>query len=1270
MRKERTKFGISARSFFVSIILLFSFLSVSQVAAACPSGMVSYWKFDEGSGTTAGDSIGANIGTIHGATWTNNGKFSKALDFDGSGNYVLVPDSNSLDLTTFTIEAWVKPDSIGGTECVVVKGNDGQENYEAMGGYGDGHFDLTIQWNDGSRNYFNMWNYLVAGQWVHIVTGYNGTNVFGYKNGVKVLDQYIGKTPMTNNQPLYIGTDTLMGGRYLDGIIDEVAIYNRALTQSEVTAHYNGGTGKDYCNMECGNGVVNASAVEQCDPPQTACTPAYGGSCQYCNNSCQYQAVQGGYCGDGICQTGSETHSSCVQDCPLCPGPNEQGLAGNLKLWVDANKASSITKDGSNRVSQWNDLSGNSNNFVQGDSNRRPTYLANILNGKPVIRISESTSQTMTTSTNFPSPVTVIYAVRMYDLSGAERMLSGLYNNWLLGYWGGSGKQAYFEGWVSPGGGVANDMNWHVYSAVIPGPGQNSKVYGDGMLLYSNQNGVTGPNGLSLSGHTAGSEFSNGDIAEVVVYNKALSDTERANIEKYLASKYGLSGMGTCEAGAPPETICDNSIDDDSDGLIDCADTVDCASDPACAVTCPTGMVSYWKFDDGTAKDSVGTNNGVIIGATATSGKVGGALYFPGNAFIDVPNSPSLSLSGPFSLETWVYPYSSSGAPHLIVKTNLGSQRSFEWYINNGRFDYYINNCCNWGPTLTVPSNTWSHLVLVYNGTNILSYVNAGTPAVMPGPSTLQINNQNNLLIGKRTDGLNFYGKMDEVAIYNRALTLSEIQQHYNSGNGKDYCSAGAPPDTDAPLTSIAISGASQVSGVYTDDVSVTLTATDNQGGSGVKFTKYKIDNGNWNTGTSFAVTCDLNCEKTIQYYSADNNDNIEGTKSTVISIDKRTANETVPTSGGTVSNEAGTLTVEIPSGALPEAMEVTVVTSERSFAPWDPNAWQPISQPLDIGPQCADIDNEADCQSTNGCMWLPEARCDSELFLAPVTITMPGDCSGVYGDLTQQRIMRFNEVSGSWEPVSTCTDLMDMGGGILSCTDPDSPVDRVSTWDTSACMMSVQTYHFSTYGVAFFLDDDNDGVWNVNDDCKGDAGIAAFNGCNAAISVRAENHTKVTVGKTTTSIKLPLVGLQVEVYDMQCVKNAKLTPAAKDFDAIRATCPVVVKKTTSSAGTAYLGAMAGKEYIIIGVLNGKTNSQLSTPTGTVFEGQILEKKLQYLTVPDITKMPPLNFLFDAIENGNFLVLVVTVAVAFGIGYYFGKEIRPKSARKARKRRR
>jgi hypothetical protein len=220
--------------------------------------------------------------------------------------------------------------------------------------------------------------------------------------------------------------------------------------------------------------------------------------------------------------------------------------------------------------------------------------------------------------------------------------------------------------------------------------------------------------------------------------------------------------------------------------------------------------------------------------------------------------------------------------------------------------------------------------------------------------------------------------------------------------------------------------------------------------------------------------------------------------------------------------------------------------------------------------------------------------------------------------------------------------------------------------------MMTVQTYTFSTYTVILFLDEDDDGIFDINDDCLNDVGIEAFNGCTAALLVKAENHTKVTVGKKTTSVKMPLAGLQVEVYDKACVSNAGLTPAAKDYDAIRATCPAVVNKTTDSAGAVYLGVNAGKEYVIIGVLNGATNSQLGTPTDTILEGQIIEKKLQYLTVPDITKLPPLNFLFDAIESGNFLVFVVTIAVAIGLGYYFGKNFSEAKApaKKTKKRKR
>jgi hypothetical protein len=75
---------------------------------------VAAYNFDQGSGPTASDSAGNHDGAIIGATWTSSGQIGSALDFDG-GDEVSIPDSAQLDFTSsFTLEAWVRPDSLSG----------------------------------------------------------------------------------------------------------------------------------------------------------------------------------------------------------------------------------------------------------------------------------------------------------------------------------------------------------------------------------------------------------------------------------------------------------------------------------------------------------------------------------------------------------------------------------------------------------------------------------------------------------------------------------------------------------------------------------------------------------------------------------------------------------------------------------------------------------------------------------------------------------------------------------------------------------------------------------------------------------------------------------------------------------------------------------------------------------------------------------------------------------------------------------------------------
>ena len=126
----------------------------------------------------------------------------------------------------------------------------------------------------------------------------------------------------------------------------------------------------------------------------------------------------------------------------------------------------------------------------------------------------------------------------LYDTTARDRILSGVNNNWLLGWWGGAEDQGYFEGWVTASGSPGASNNAYLYGVVQNG--NTSSVYRNGKLIVSNGNGTTGPNGLSVVGHLSQSEFSDAQVSEILVYAGALSDQQRQSVEAYLNGKYTL----------------------------------------------------------------------------------------------------------------------------------------------------------------------------------------------------------------------------------------------------------------------------------------------------------------------------------------------------------------------------------------------------------------------------------------------------------------------------------------------------------------------------------------------------------------------------------------------------------------------------------------------------------------------------------------------------------------------------------------------------------
>jgi len=228
---------------------LFFYLLFSQAAFAQPpvEGLIAHWSFDEGSGTTAQDSAGNNTGTLYnGPSWVT-GRAGYALSLDGINDYVEINDNNDLDLTggEFTLSAWIYPESYGG-------GLNGRIIDHGGGSEGSGGWSLLVNDYQNSSNLRlstkdeNTWNHIYSNinsiglnTWQHVaVTMGSGTVTF-YVNGQIAGQASDVPAPTDRNSPVRIGmraTDVL---RAFTGVIDDVRMYDRALSYQEIINLYN-----------------------------------------------------------------------------------------------------------------------------------------------------------------------------------------------------------------------------------------------------------------------------------------------------------------------------------------------------------------------------------------------------------------------------------------------------------------------------------------------------------------------------------------------------------------------------------------------------------------------------------------------------------------------------------------------------------------------------------------------------------------------------------------------------------------------------------------------------------------------------------------------------------------------------------------------------------------------------------------------------------------------------------------------------------------------
>jgi concanavalin A-like lectin/glucanase superfamily protein/fibronectin type III domain protein len=216
-----------------------AFSTEACLLCSLQTNLVGAYSFNEGSGTKVTDLSGRNNhGTISGATWTSSGRYGKALFFDGSNDWVTIADAASLDLTSgMTLEAWVYPTvTPSGWRTLIMKEKSGGAVY-----YLDANSDQNRPvvgglFSSGTQKLYGG-SRLTSYTWTHLAATYNGSTQRLYVNGVQVAYRNQTGSMQTSGGVLRIGGNGVTGwGHFFRGRIDEVRIYNRALTALEIQA--------------------------------------------------------------------------------------------------------------------------------------------------------------------------------------------------------------------------------------------------------------------------------------------------------------------------------------------------------------------------------------------------------------------------------------------------------------------------------------------------------------------------------------------------------------------------------------------------------------------------------------------------------------------------------------------------------------------------------------------------------------------------------------------------------------------------------------------------------------------------------------------------------------------------------------------------------------------------------------------------------------------------------------------------------------------------
>ncbi|MCL4405315.1 MAG: DUF2341 domain-containing protein [Patescibacteria group bacterium] len=705
------------------------------------NGVVGNWHLDGNSQDSSGN---GNNGTDTSVTYgTQYGKFGQGASFNGSNSLISLPNGTGASGTTWTGSYWINFTTTVSPNIAVVfaeKSSNTGAFFSNINRTAIGAIECAIYNNSSNYYVISASSGYNDGKWHNVVCVENGATLYLYIDGILSNSGPSSGFSVVYNYG-YLGANG--GGTSLNGSLDEVRVYNRALSPAEVQDLYS----------------YNTSRVALSNYPVLIQNPIY----------------------------------------------NETGLVGSWHM------------EGNSQDSSGNGNNGTDTNVTYGTSYGefgKGAHFVNASQSKIVVPYNSamngnswSVSFWLKIDSDVPSG-TAIARWNSQGGDGSNIFLVYANTTGLTGFGRNSSNTQYS---VSYSGSLTS---WTYIAMVWDTSGGYLRLYINGAAVSPTAisgNALTGTSPLWIgdgSPNPSDTYTINGEMDEVRLYNRVLTSTEIANLyAAHAALNYqdvrfvdsdGITQLnfyrpmdGKFWVAVPsiPVGVKTIYIEYGSSSATD-------ASNPAYA---PMGLVADWNMDEplvGTSYDSSGNNyNGTDTNTAVVSGKFGNAQSFNGSSsYIGIPNLQT-GLSS-MTMSVWInitnlsnggnfIDFRSNGVTATIPSIGLGVLSSGVFYISKETAPNYTWEQLN--STSTYPINTWHHVVGTYtniSGTGYLNlYVDGSLAATQMSfaDAANSVPEQYSTIGGTNHAAMQESAYLDEIRVYNTALSATQVQQLYNN---------------------------------------------------------------------------------------------------------------------------------------------------------------------------------------------------------------------------------------------------------------------------------------------------------------------------------------------------------------------------------------------------------------------------------------------------------------------------------------------------------